>query len=76
MSLFEERLKVFRQKHDDFMKVLVECTYLDEKARKSAIKYLEQFQGIIDNPKKWQHDFTYPCDDKGTGKVVIKGLRN
>ena len=76
MAIYEERLDLFRQKKDDFIKVLEECKYLEEKSRKNALKYLEQFQEIIDNPKKWQQDFNYPCDEKGTGKVVIKGLRN
>ncbi len=37
--------------------------------------YLDEFYAILDDDSAWQKDFAYPCDPKGTGNVVIKGLK-
>jgi hypothetical protein len=48
---------------------------LDAKYLKSITKYLDEFYATINDPKRWQRDFAYPCDKNGTGNIVIKGLR-
>jgi hypothetical protein len=53
-----------------------DCTLLDEKYKKATLKYLDEFYETINDPKKVQKDFGYPCDKDGTGNVVIKGLRD
>jgi hypothetical protein len=49
---------------------------LDEKYIKSTLKFLDDFYATINDPKKAQKEFLYPCDKAGTGNVVIKGLQN
>ena len=51
------------------------CSLIDEKYLKSVTKYLDEFYTTINTNKLWQKDFAYPCDKKGTGNVVIKGLK-
>ena len=55
-------------------RVYQDCDLLEEKYKAATLKYLDEFYETINNPKKWQKDFTYPCDPNGTGNVVIQGL--
>ncbi len=41
-----------------------------------ALEYLDEFYETIDNQKKSSTVFSYPCDESGTGNVVISGIRN
>lgn len=48
---------------------------LDENYLNQTRLYLDDFYAILDNESAWRKDFGYPCDPKGTGNVVIKGLK-
>ncbi len=50
-------------------------TLIDEKYKKSILKYLDEFYTTINSPELFKNDFLYPCDKYGTGNVIIKGLR-
>jgi hypothetical protein len=52
------------------------CPFINEKYKKKVFKYLDDFYEILDNRKKCQKEFTYPCNKNGTGNVVIKGLKD
>ena len=52
------------------------CTLIDARYLKSTTQFLDDFYKAINNPKTWQNDFAYPCDQSGTGNVVIKGLKD
>lgn len=49
---------------------LLEKEYLEQ-----TRLYLDDFYVILNDETKWRKDFGYPCDPKGTGNVVIKGLK-
>jgi hypothetical protein len=49
---------------------LVEGKYLEQ-----TRLYLDDFYAILNDEPTWRKDFGYPCDPKGTGNVVIKGLK-
>jgi hypothetical protein len=68
-------LENFKTQRGLFFKVIDGCPLLDEKSVKYCKQYLEGFFDTISNPKKWERDFSYPCNESGTGNVVIKGLK-
>lgn len=51
------------------------CELLDQKYIRTTSSWLDDFYKTINNSKSWQKDFAYPCDKKGTGNVIIKGLK-
>jgi hypothetical protein len=75
MKDFHSVLVQFNQMKNDFYNLYNGCTLLDQKYVKSTLQYLDEFYATINKPKVWQKEFAYPCDKKGTGNVVIKGLK-
>ena len=75
MQDFDETFSLYREKKDAIYALYSESVLLDEKSIKSAVKYLDGFYDIINNPKKLKSEFQYPCLEDGTGNVVIKGLK-
>ncbi len=67
---------LFREKRDSIYAIYRENMLLDERYRKSTLKFLDDFYEILENPKKRERDFAYPCLEKGTGRVIIRGLNN
>ena len=72
---FDSIIAKYNSLKNDIYNVYTSCTLLDAKYIKSTTQFLDDFYKTINNPKSWRHDFAYPCDQSGTGNVVIKGLR-
>ncbi|MDX1642521.1 MAG: hypothetical protein R3220_12530 [Balneolaceae bacterium] len=66
----------FRRLKSEIYSVLTQNTLLDNDYKNWAIEYLDEFYETIDDPKKRSKVFSYPCDENGTGNVVISGIRN
>jgi hypothetical protein len=75
MSLFDETFTFFNQKKEEIYNVYTKCALLDRGYIKSTVKFLDQFYSTINDKKSVARDFGYPCDESGTGNVVIKGLK-
>jgi len=75
MNDFNETIELFNRLKNDIYNLYINCKLIDEKYRKSTISYLNEFYATINNPKAFAKEFGYPCDKKGTGNVVIKGIR-
>ena len=75
MKAFEKTIALYNNLKSDIYNLYIKSNLLDAKYSKSVIKYLDEFYATINNRKAWQKDFAYPCDKKGTGNVVIKGLK-
>lgn len=75
LKVFEPVIAHFNQLKPEIYKLYTGCALLDEKYRKTTIKYLDEFYTTINTTKAWQKEFAYPCDKNGTGNVVIKGLK-
>lgn len=73
MSSFNQVLAMFNRLKADFYGVYTNCTLLDKKYISATIKYLELFYETINNPKKLNAEFTYPCN-KNLPQIVIGGL--
>lgn len=76
MERFDPVIALYNKLKPDIYKLYTDCTLLDEKYVKATIKYLDDFYGTINDPAKLKKEFGYPCDKKGTGNVVIKGLKS
>ena len=72
---FEPVIELFKGLKNDIYDIYANCPLMDEKYKKNTTQFLDEFFAVIEDPKVWQKAFSYPCDPKGTGNVVIKGLR-
>ena len=72
---FEPVIAHFNVLKDKIYQTFNDCSLLNPKYLKTTLLFLDDFYATINNPKKWQKEFLYPCDPNGTGNVVIKGLR-
>jgi hypothetical protein len=76
LKAFEPVIARYNSLKDDIYNLYTSCTLIDAKYIKSTTQFLDDFYKIINNPKTWKYDFAYPCDQNGTGNVVIKGFRD
>jgi hypothetical protein len=72
---FANAIALFNSLKGDIYRLVNDCKLLDVKYKKSTLSYFDEFYEIINNPTKFQKEFSYPCYKKGTGNVVIKGLK-
>jgi hypothetical protein len=75
MSSFDDTFALFNELKEDIYNVYTKCPLLEESYIKSTVKFLDEFYETINNEKSVKAEFGYPCDERGTGNVVIKGLR-
>lgn len=76
LSKFEATIAFYNELKPTIYRIYQDCDLLDKKYKAATLKYLDAFYTTINNPKKWQKDFAYPCDPTGTGNVVIQGLNH
>ena len=76
IKAFDGAVALFNRLKQDIYSTYTNCTLLDEKYVKSTLKYLDEFYSTINNKAALKKDFSYPCDNTGTGNVIIKGLKN
>ncbi len=76
LSKFEATIALYNQLKPAIYRVYQDCDLLEEKYKANTLKYLDAFYETINDPEKWQKDFAYPCDPRGTGNVVIRGLNH
>lgn len=74
-QVFEGVIARYNELKPDIYRIYTECELLDKKYIESTVRFLDEFYETINDPEKWQKEFAYPCDPKGTGNVVIKGLQ-
>lgn len=74
ISKFNNAFALFNKLKDDIYKVYTTCPYLDAKYVKNAVKYLDDFYKVINNPKTAEREFGDPCSRKA--QVVIAGFEN
>jgi hypothetical protein len=75
MKDFDETIAFYNQIKNEVYGLYANCALLDEKYKKATLKYLDDFYATINNAKAVQKEFGYPCDENGTGNVIIKGLK-
>ena len=75
MKKFDKVIELYNSRKKDIYSIFTNCPLLDEKYKKSTIKFLDEFYATINNASALKKEFGYPCDKNGTGNVLIKGLR-
>jgi hypothetical protein len=75
MERFDEAITLYNRIKPDIYKLYTDCTLLDPKYVKTTLQYFDEFYKIINDPSALKKEFSYPCDKNGTGRVVIKGLK-
>jgi hypothetical protein len=76
MNQFTEVFETFNKLKDDFYAIYDGNPLLTSSYQKQTLKFLDQFYVTINDPKKAQEAFNYPCDRSGTGNVIIQGLKD
>nr|MBP6794066.1 hypothetical protein [Saprospiraceae bacterium] len=75
LNQYDEIISLFNGLKPQFYNLFTSSTLLKPKYINSTLQFLDGFYNTIHNTKAWQKEFTYPCDKRGTGNVVIKGLK-
>jgi len=76
MNQFAEVFEIFNQLKDDFYAIYDGNPLLSRSYQNQTLKFLDQFYETINDPEKARVAFSYPCDESGTGNVVIQGLES
>lgn len=75
LNQYDEIISLFNDLKPQFYNLFNSSTLLKPKYINSTLQFLDGFYNTLHNTKSWQKEFTYPCDIRGTGNVVIKGLK-
>lgn len=75
MNEFNGAFEVFKQLKADFYALYDGNELLSSAYQKQTLKFLDKFYETINDPKKANQEFSYPCIKSGTGNVIIKGLK-
>ena len=75
MDEYNEVFNFFNQLKDDFYSIYIDNPLLSSSYINQTINFLDQFYEIINDPKKAEKEFIYPCNESGTGNIIIKGLK-
>jgi hypothetical protein len=75
IHVFDSTLILYNQLKPSFYAIYSNCSYLDDKTKKTILKFLDGFYATINDPVALKKAFMYPCDKNGTGNVVIRGLK-
>jgi len=66
----------FKELKKEIYALYEDSDYLDQAYIQSTVLFLDDFYATLNDENAWREDFGYPCDPKGTGNVVIKGLKD
>lgn len=75
MDQFKPVFQTFNQLKDDIYAIYEDNPLLSKSYINQTLKFLDQFYETINDPIKSKKEFSYPCDESGTGNIVIKGLK-
>ncbi len=75
MDQFTAVFETFNRLKDDIY-ALYDHPSLSSSYQSQTLKFLDQFYETINDPKKAQKAFSYPCNKSGTGNIVIQGMKN
>ncbi len=75
MKTFDSSIALFNRIKNDIYDLYNNCTEINEKYKKATRQYLDEFYTTINTPAKLEKEFGYPCDKKGTGNIIIGGLK-
>ncbi len=75
MKEYDEVFETFNLLKNDFYALYSGNPLLSTGYQKQTLKFFDQFYETINDPKKAEKAFLYPCDKNGTGNIIIQGLK-
>jgi hypothetical protein len=75
LKIFDSTIACYNGLRKKIDSLYSNCPLLDEKYKKQALGYLDDFYSTLNNLKSLQKVLEYPCLPGGTGNVIIKGLK-
>ena len=75
-TLLDSTRTFYKRIKNEIYQLYSDCPLIDAKYKKQTLEYLDDFYSVIEDPKMLKNEFGYPCNPKGTGNVIIKGLRD
>lgn len=76
LSVLDTTLDQFQELKPEVYKIITENTSLQERYIDFATDFLDDFYDTLNDPRKMSRAFSYPCNRRGTGNVVISGMQN
>jgi hypothetical protein len=76
LSVLDPTFNQFQELKPEIYKIITENAPVQESYINFATKYIDDFYDILDNPRRMARDFSYPCNSRGTGNIVISGMQN
>lgn len=76
LELFDSTIAFYNRMKNKIYSLYNDCSLIDAKYKKQTLEYLDEFYSVINDPVKLEKELSYPCNPKGTGNVIIKGLRD
>jgi hypothetical protein len=73
---YNPSFELFNALRNDIYSLYQSAPYLNAGYKNWIRKYLDDFYATINDPGKMKKDFSYPCNESGTGNIIIKGLKN
>lgn len=75
MKQFDAVIAFYNDLKKDIYKLYTNFPLIDAKYTKATLQYLDEFYSTINNSKKVQQEFGYPCLPNGTGNIIVKGMK-
>lgn len=76
LSVLDSTFKQFQELKPEIYKLITESPLLQERYIRFATNFLDDFYNTLNSPRRITREFSYPCDRRGTGNVVISGMQN
>lgn len=76
LSVLDPTFAQFQALKHEIYNTITENTHLEESYIDFATDFLNDFYDTLDNPRKAEREFSYPCKSYGTGNVVISGMQD
>lgn len=76
LKVYSESFEVFNKNRNQIYSLYQSAPYLTSSDKTIAIKYLDGFYNTINDPEKMKKAFSYPCNERGTGDIIIKGIKH
>lgn len=76
LSAFNATIKQFEELKPEIYNVIAENTFLEESYINFATKYFDDFYDTLNDTKKISKAFSYPCNEFGTGNIVVSGMQD
>jgi len=76
LSVLNPTFDQFRELKPNIYKIITENPLLEKEYIDFATEFLDDFYDNLNDSRKAEREFSYPCKSYGTGNVVISGMKD